>query len=248
MKCIRETLPKDFMKILASGNALAEFRICMVNVFSIWVAGSEVSVRMHIAELGAAEVVGVDLDQENIEFAKERLANKAQHLRDRVRFLRADIRTLSIEPFDYIVSKDTFEHILELPEVLAGAADLLKPGGRMYIALGPLYHIPFGDHGRLELKFPWAHVIVPEAMALRRLNGRHGKHYKAVEDLGLNKYAVDDYRRVFRESDLVVEYYRENQTERPIAMPIERLRRIPGVDRYLTWNIYCVLRKPLPNQ
>ena len=202
----------------------------------------------HIAELGAAEVLGVDLDEENIEFAKARLAKEAQHLRDRVCFLRADIRTLSIEPFDYVVSKDAFEHILDLPEVLAAMARLLKPGGRMYIALGPLYHSPFGDHGRLELKLPWAHVIVPERIALRRLNGRRGNDYHSVEELGLNKYTVEDYRRLLRENDLVVEFYQENQTERSIAGPIERLRRLPGVERYLTWNIYCVLRKPLPRE
>lgn len=202
----------------------------------------------HIAELGAAEVLGIDLDEENIEFATGRLAKEAKYLRDRVRFLCADIRTLSVAPFDYIVSKDAFEHILNLPEVLSAAANLLKPGGRMYIALGPLYHSPFGDHGRLELKFPWAHVIVPEQMALRRLNGRHGNDYHAVEDLGLNKYTVDDYRHVLRESELVVQYYQENQSEGRIARPLEQLRRLPGVDRYLTWNIYCVLSKPSPNQ
>ncbi len=171
----------------------------------------------NIAELGAAEVVGLDLDEENIEFAKARLLQRAPHLRERVRFLCEDIRTSSIGTFDYIVSKDAFEHISDLPGVIAAMARLLCPDGRVYVSLGPLYNRPLGDHGRLELMLPWAHVIVPERLSLRRLNERHDAKYASVEELGLNKYTVDDYRRVLRASGLVIDSYKENQTERGIA-------------------------------
>ena len=62
--------------------------------------------------------------------------------------------------FDVVVSRDTFEHIHDLPEVLRHLARLLRPEGRVYVGFGPLYRSPFGDHGLLGLRLPWLHLLV----------------------------------------------------------------------------------------
>ena len=72
--------------------------------------------------------------------------------------------------FDYMVSKDTFEHIIELEEMLREMTIRLKQGGRIYLGFGPLYYGPFGHHGRINPKIPWGHLIIPEQVIIKRLN------------------------------------------------------------------------------
>lgn len=202
------------------------------------------SLATDVARAGAREVVGVDLDEENIAFARRHVRAAAPDVADRVRFVCADVRSLRAGPFDYAVSKDAFEHIDDLPDVLRATLDRVAPGGRMFVALGPLYHSHRGDHGRFRLPVPWAHAVLPEALLLAQLRLRTGLAARSLADLGLNGYTVEDFRRVFRECGARVVSLRENQHERALARAVSGLRRVPGLERYLTWNMYCVLEKP----
>ena len=201
------------------------------------------SLCVHVAALGAAEVVGVDLDEENIEFARQNVHRRFPELADRIHFMCQDVRTLEGPQFDYVISKDAFEHILDLPSVLAAVVRLVKPGGRIFIALGPLYHSPLGDHGRLGLRIPWGHVLIPERWLLAHLNARRGTHFRSVEELGLNKYTVQEFRAIFETCGAKIVFYKENHTERSIAKVVSLLRKVRWLECFLTWNIYCVLQK-----
>jgi SAM-dependent methyltransferase len=198
----------------------------------------------HVAEQGAASVVGVDLDADNLAFARHRIDTEQPDIAPRVQFLCQDVRALDAAPFDFIVTKDALEHVIELPSVMDALVRLLKPGGRLYIALGPLYHSALGDHWRLRLKVPWLHALLPERLALALLNLRTGGGVRSVHELGLNKWTVQQFRELLRSPRLKVVFYRENQTERAVAKVIEPLRKIPFLARYLTWNIYCILETP----
>src|SRR6185312_11789412 len=100
---------------------------------------------------------------------------------------------------DYIVSKDTFEHLLDVPGVLRAALDRLRPGGRVYLAAGPLYNSPYGDHTRTRALLPWGHLFIPEPLLLARLR-KAGSSANSIYELGLNKLGLKDYRRMFAES------------------------------------------------
>jgi 2-polyprenyl-3-methyl-5-hydroxy-6-metoxy-1,4-benzoquinol methylase len=84
-----------------------------------------------------AEVIGVDIDAERIDAC----TRSAQLLGvPNVRFARADLSRLGEEvrsqPFDLIVSIDVLEHLDDGPGVIRTLADMLAPGGVLFI------HIP----------------------------------------------------------------------------------------------------------
>jgi SAM-dependent methyltransferase len=202
------------------------------------------SLGIHMARRGAAKVLGIDLDPEAVAFANHNLHTHFAQVQDRVRFQVQDVCTYEGPPFDVVVSKDAFEHIIDVAGVLRAVKRNLKPGGRLYVALGPMYSAPFGDHGRLGALVPWGHVLVPEPLLLRLTSRRMGAEVRTVEDLGLNKYSAADFRRAFTECGLTMISYIENQTERSLARAlVEPLRRVPQLEKYLTFNAYCIFEK-----
>lgn len=88
------------------------------------------------AQAGAARVVGIDIDTERIAFAQTYLAQTFPELQDRVEFRAIALEDYPLEQFDYIVSKDSFEHILNLGDTIAEMKRRLAPGGRIFSGLG----------------------------------------------------------------------------------------------------------------
>lgn len=199
-----------------------------------------------LAQQGAAQVVGLDLNARLIDFATANLAQNYPSLGQQVRFLCLDLGNYPLEAFDLIVSKDSFEHILDLPGMLAEIGKRLRSGGRLYTGFGPLYNSPFGDHDavRLGLRLPWAHVLMGERRVIAHVNRRRRQPVAAISELGLNQLTLADYRRIFAESGLIVRSFRTNRSERWGGRILGGLSKLPGMAEYLTFNIYCVLEKP----
>lgn len=85
-------------------------------------------------ELGAAQVIGLDLSQKMIEQAR---SNHAGIAADRLSFECADIVDYeSDEAFDAIVIYNAFPHILDKDALAKAMARLLKPRGRFLVAHG----------------------------------------------------------------------------------------------------------------
>lgn len=63
---------------------------------------------------------------------------------------------------DLCASAAVFEHCQDLPAVLAESMRLLRPGGTLYAAYGPLWYAPGGDHfsGRDGLQSVYNHVAL----------------------------------------------------------------------------------------
>ena len=80
------------------------------------------------AERGAAEVVGIDLDDDRIDFANRNLAANFPELAGRIQFRCEDVLSMS-DQFDLIVSKDAFEHIDDLSGVIRHLHSMLCAGG-----------------------------------------------------------------------------------------------------------------------
>jgi 2-polyprenyl-3-methyl-5-hydroxy-6-metoxy-1,4-benzoquinol methylase len=73
---------------------------------------------VEIAQAGAT-VLGVDLDEFRIDFANRNLNGRFPELMERVRFRAVNALTLPVdEPFDVIVSKDTFEHVADVTSLV----------------------------------------------------------------------------------------------------------------------------------
>ena len=222
--------------------------------FQIDVAGMRVldlgcghgALSIGFAERGAAEVVGLDLDSDRIDFAQRNLNKAFPELKGRVQFRCEDVMDIE-DQFDLIVSKDAFEHIDDLSGVIAHLHSLLKPGGYLAPGFSPLYFSPFGDHARYELKVPWAHAITPEKLLVWWINQRTDKDITNSMDLGLNRLTPKDFRTIFADAgvweQVDIQYNRGDNRLFPV---FNALRKVPGIEKFFTTSIYAVARKAGP--
>ena len=198
-----------------------------------------------LAERGAAEVVGVDLIPERIEFATQHVAEAFPELSQRIRYLCQDVADLDLDGyFDLIVSKDCFEHIDNIDEVVGQLHRLLKPGGILAPGFSPLYYSPFGDHRRFRLLLPWLHAVLPMPWLLQSLRKRTGRDVYSCSDINLNCMTPREFRRIFADSTawqkVDIRYNRGNK----LMLPLFRLfRRLPMLEKYFTISIYALAQK-----
>ncbi len=202
------------------------------------------SMCIDIALSGAKKVVGLDINSRLIKFADENLRVNYPELKSIIEFKDIDLRDYRDDiTFDYIVSKDTFEHIIGLEEMLSEMNKRLKQGGKIYIGFGPLYNSPFGDHRRTKTKIPWGHLIIPESIIIKMLNKHREDKISSIHDLGLNKWALSNYKRLFESSTLSIVFFKVNQSNKMISRLFTLIRKIHILEEYFSHNIYCVLEK-----
>jgi SAM-dependent methyltransferase len=217
------------------------------------------SLCVDIATGGAARVVGLDTETRLIDFAKQYTAENFPALKGILEFYDHDLKHSQDGTFDVIVSKDSFEHIMDLEGMLREMSARLKPNGRIYAGFGPLYKSPFGHHGRVATflpwrRFPWAHLWESEQTIVARLNRLRDRGEKvftysnapimSIRDLGLNMFSLADYRRFIYGSGLNVVRFGVNQSRETLSKVLSLMRRLPGLEEYCTHNIYCILQKP----
>ncbi len=199
---------------------------------------------VEMAEGGAKKVVGVDPSRELIDFARENLETNYPPLKPILEFRPGDITAAGEERFDLVVSKDSFEHILDPAGILTAIRDRLKPGGLAFIGFSPLYFSPWGDHRRTRAYLPWGHLIIPEKLLIRRLNRLYPEQpVNRIEDLRLNKYSPARFRETFARSGLEVVWLGVNRSRNPAMRLFDTFRRIPFLEKYFTYNLYCILGK-----
>lgn len=197
-----------------------------------------------LAKSGAKRVVGIDLEDHNIDFANDNLNQNYPELKDKIEFYKIDIlKTEKFKDFDIIVSKDTFEHTLDLDKVLLKFHQILKDDGSAYLGFGPLYNFYNGDHGRAEAILPWFHLIIPEKTLIKRINANKENKIKKIEELGLNKYSFKQYLNFFDQSNFTKTYFKVNLSDHPIAFIFNILSKLKALEEYFTYNIYCILKK-----
>ncbi len=194
-----------------------------------------------IALEGANKVIGIDIDKHRIEFAKDNLKTNFPHLVEIIEFFELNLSGLNAyRNFNYIISKDTFEHIIDLPILLESMKDRLKPYGKIFVGFAPLYNSFYGDHMLTKALLPWFHLIIPESILLRRLNRNRKVKIQKIQDLGLNKYSLKDYIRIFNNSSMTLKSFKVNISDNPVLKAFNFLRKLPGLDEFFTHNVYCV--------
>lgn len=196
------------------------------------------------AQQGAAQVVGLDLDQERIAFARRVLAEDYQECAGRVHFETEDVAGFQGPPFDLVISKDSFEHIADLPGMLAHIRRMLRPGGTFAVGFSQLYYSPFGDHGRFHVRVPWLHALVPEGLLARWASYREGRLITSAADVGLNKVTPSEFRQLMASTPWSSLSIRYNQGGHSLFRLFDVLRRVPGLERYFTVSIYALASMP----
>jgi 2-polyprenyl-3-methyl-5-hydroxy-6-metoxy-1,4-benzoquinol methylase len=216
------------------------FDFCNANVLDLGCGHGALSIS--IAESGASEVLGLDLEVERITFASEVIRQRYPELEGKLHFACGDIRALpQRHQYDYVVSKDSFEHIDGLQSVVDSIELLLKPGGKLIVGFSPLYYSPFGDHGRLGLPSAWLHAVLAEKWLLRWASAKQGRRIEKISDLGLNKLAPTEFRSLFPASRWRVISLKYNRGSRRLMPIMSALRKITPLEKYFTVNIYAVI-------
>lgn len=203
------------------------------------------SLCIDMADNNAKSVEGIDLNDKLLNFAKLNLEKNFSQFKNLIKFNKKDllIKDNFDQKFDLIVSKDTFEHTINLPEVLKKFYKLLNKGGKAYIGFGPLYNFYNGDHGRTQLKLPWLHVMLSDNFIINRFNKNNKSQIKKIEDLGLSKYSFAEYKDMLRNSNFEIEYFVTNKSDHPVSIFFNLLSKINFLREYCTYNIYCILKK-----
>lgn len=93
---------------------------------------------------------------------------------------------------DVVISINAFEHYGEPESVLVHWREILKPGGKVYLSLGPPWFHPYGAHMYFFTRLPWIHLWCPERKVMSsrsRYRSDGAKQYEEVEG-GLNRMSV----------------------------------------------------------
>jgi SAM-dependent methyltransferase len=186
------------------------------------------SLSVYMASKGA-QVIGLDIDEKPINFAKKNIDRNYPKLSDNIKFRCNDISDILENEFDMIVSQSAFEHIMNLKEVFYEMKKKLRSGGKMYIGFGPLYNSPYGDHRGTKNLMPWGHLIFSER--------------KNIYEAELNKVSYFEYKKLFFTSGLNILYFKINLGDNIISKLFSLMRKIPFLEEYFTYNLYCILEK-----
>jgi ubiquinone/menaquinone biosynthesis C-methylase UbiE len=168
-----------------------------------------------IAALGVASriegvVTGIDLHRT---FA--RLPEYiAKNLGDRpipanLRFLQNELGKalpLGDSTVDLVYSWSVFEHLADVPGVLAELYRILKPRGTLFIQIEPLYYSPFGSHLQRLVAQPWAHLLFTEDEYLRMATSasdcvteeEQDTLYRTNQFEDVKRYLVGEYKSLNR--------------------------------------------------
>lgn len=92
-------------------------------------------------------VVGVDVDADALDFARQHLGEEEAEVQERVEFLHGDATELALDAdsFDTVLLGEVLEHLLYPERVTAEAARVLRPGGRAVITV-PYGLFRYSDH------------------------------------------------------------------------------------------------------
>jgi SAM-dependent methyltransferase len=199
---------------------------------------------LEIANAGAASVLGVDLFDQRIAYARETVAPQAT--RRNLAFDCADVTAMAgRDLFDCVVSKDTMEHVGPLDQVMEALVRLVRPGGAMYFGFSPLYYSPFGDHGELGVPIPWAHLLAGERRVLAAFNRTNLTAYRSLPDAGFNMRTPREFVRSFRRDDTDIRHFAINPADGlkgAVMRVFSMLSRIRPLERYVTVGIYTIIR------
>ena len=199
---------------------------------------------LYAAKYKPKKIIGIDLDKNYIEFANKNLTTNYEKYKDIIEFKQIDINTWDSNlKFDIIISKETFEHVLDLDLVLNSMHNLLAENGKVYSGFGPLYNFFNGDHGTTFSVLPWFHLLLPGSLILKRINKKNNSNINSIKELGLNMYSLNEYLNIFQNSKFKIDYLKKNMSSNKISFIFKFLSKFKFLEEYFTFNIFTILRK-----
>ena len=189
---------------------------------------------VHAASDGA-HATGIDLTPAKFRVGQEESRHLIEGGGGSAQFYNADAAVFRApELFDLMISYETFEHMENLPDVLANLYTLLKPGGYFYVAWGGMWPSVFGGHYWLQKHFlgipiPWSHRMFTKA------NNRPG----------VNQLGYEDYVAIIKNSPFEIVSWSDNVGSHWGYKAFRSWAKIPGLRDAFTQNCYVVLRRSI---
>lgn len=204
-----------------------------------------------LVQAGATDVTGIDKVERYVEAA--RIAAEQVGGRNRPKFICADINTWEPERcYDITISHEALEHIDQPDRFLRSLPRLLKPDGVVFLAFGPLFHSPFGDHcdGFFRVNLPWRGVLFSEKalLRLRQEFFRPDDIVKRFQDIvgGLNLIRYSEFLNYTYRAGFEFQFLSVNpqlKRVRLLYLLSEMLTRVPVMQDYFAISVYAMLKR-----
>jgi len=201
--------------------------------------------------------VGVELNPDRIEDAKEFLASHVQN--NSISFVSKDIYTPGIEnewgggKFDLIILKDVIEHIFDQKKLIAHLQTLLKDDGAIFFGFPP-WQMPYGGHQQLLQnkylsKIPYYHMLpMPLFKSIMKAAKEDVQNMTDIKQTGIS---IEKFERIVHKTG-----YRILNKKHYLLNPIYRykfgwrpkeqfalLAGIPWVRNFFTTCVYYLVGK-----
>lgn len=189
-----------------------------------------------MSQLGAATVVGVDIQQKRIDAGRELL--REMKLQDRIR-LQTAVTSEMHGQFDLVVSLDCVEHFPDPLASLTEMKSVLKPGGRMFVTFGPVWYSAYGPHQHEFTRAPWLHLLFPESVVMKVRGMLMGDpNTRTYAQRWLNRMSVRKFEQLVAQLDMEMV-----SSAYDCSLGLSVLRYVPLIRELAVNNISCVLRK-----
>ncbi len=123
------------------------------------------------------------------------------------------------ETFDFIYSWSVMEHVSQplIPSVLRSFHEILKPGGHLFIQIGPLFYSAYGHHLRSIIPEPWVHLTTQQDLLRTRVMEKEPTGHLWNVYQTLNRLCAPELMALVAEAgfELLREYYSQDSEEIP---------------------------------
>ena len=238
--------PNDSLRGAAYSNSVYDHRHEFINSFpgGIAVAGKRVldlgcgmgGETVGYAEDGAANVVGVDIEDARIQQSRKFAAEKVPGKPIGFRLLTGPGLPFPDGSFDIITMHDVVEHLEDPLAVFGECRRVLAPGGRICLSFGPLWFSPFGGHIHFFVQIPWAHLWVPERTIFNARSKYRSDGARTFAEAGIFKMSVRKFRRVLAQCGM-----KATHLELHASRGLKPLLKIPVLRELFCREIVCVL-------
>ena len=144
-----------------------------------------------LARAGAAFVLGVEIQPQRLEYARELAAASGEK--------NLDFRPRIEGRFDVALSLNAMEHFVEPEANLQEIHDALVEGGQLLLSFGPPWYAPYGSHMYFFCPMPWINLMFSErtVMRVRSLYRLDGLRTYSPE---LNRMSIRKFERLIQRS------------------------------------------------
>lgn len=203
------------------------------------------------------EVVGVDINEDQIENAKAFINEQFPDNKARLLYKNIyDVTAEDIGTFDVIMLRDVIEHIPDQAKFMAHLKTFLKPQGVTFFGFPP-WCMPFGGHqqicsSKFVSRLPYFHILPkPLYRGVLRLFGETEGTIGGLMEIKDTGISINRFHRIVRQNGFRIDkrtFYliNPNYNTKFGLKPREQfglIRSIPVFRDFLTTCYYCIISK-----